>query len=73
MRRKTAGRDMIIRGCADPKVIERGDWAALERTVQSLADRARGMTNFIWGCGCVSYNTPSDHLLRFKSLCLPDP
>jgi uroporphyrinogen decarboxylase len=41
MREKTAGRDMLIRGCADPKLIERGDWAGLERTVQSLAERAR--------------------------------
>lgn len=34
-----------------------------------LFEKARGMHNFVWGCGCVSYTTTEDQMLRFKSLC----
>ncbi len=67
---KTESKDIIIRGCVDPKIIERGDWEKLSKAVGTLAEKARGMINFVWGCGCVSYNTPSEHLLRFKRMCL---
>ena len=67
---KTERKDIIIRGCVDPKIIERGDWEQLERAVVTLVKKARGMINFVWGCGCVSYNTPGEHLLRFKKMCL---
>jgi len=70
MRAKIADRPMIIRGCADPKVIERGQWDALAHSVDALASKSAGMANFIWGCGCVSYDTPAEHLLRFKDMCL---
>ena len=70
MRDKIADRDMIIRGCADPKVIERGDWEALARSVEALARKSAGMRNFVWGCGCVPLDTPAEHLLRFKQMCL---
>lgn len=69
MREKTAGRRMIVRGCADPKLIERADWPKIEEVVARLAAKARGMRNFVWGCGAVSYNTAPDDLLRFKRLC----
>jgi uroporphyrinogen decarboxylase len=61
---------MIVRGCADPKVIERGDWQALETALDGLATKAEGMVNFIWGCGCVSYDTPVEHVERFREMCL---
>jgi len=70
MRSRIAGRPMIIRGCADPKVIERGQWEALARSVEALASKSAGMANFIWGCGCVSYDTPTEHFCRFKEMCL---
>jgi uroporphyrinogen decarboxylase len=70
IRARTAGRGIMVRGCVDPKLIERGDWDDLSRAVATLARKARGMRNFLWGCGCVSYHTPSDHVLRFKDLCL---
>jgi len=70
MRREIGDRRMIIRGCADPKVIERGDWEVLSASVQALASKSAGMANFVWGCGCVSYDTPAEHLLRFKDMCL---
>ncbi|MBN2307963.1 MAG: hypothetical protein JXR94_03270 [Candidatus Hydrogenedentes bacterium] len=63
------GTGTIVRGCVDPKLIERGDWEALARMVDALAEKAQGMNNFVWGCGCVSYHTPQDNLLRFKELC----
>jgi uroporphyrinogen decarboxylase len=69
MKERTEGRTMLIRGCVDPKQIERGDWDALEQAVGTLARKAHGMSNFLWGCGCVSYDTPPEHLLRFKELC----
>ena len=67
---RIASRPMIVRGCADPKMIERGDWCGLETALDTLARKAAGMPNFVWGCGCVSYNTPVDHVLRFKDMCL---
>ena len=70
MRDKIADRDMIIRGCVDPKVIERGDWVALGESVGALARKSAGIANFVWGCGCVPLDTPGEHLLRFKDMCL---
>jgi uroporphyrinogen decarboxylase len=69
MRKKTAGRKMIVRGCADPKLIERADWPKIEEVVARLAAKAKGMRNFVWGCGAVSYNTAPDDLLCFKRVC----
>jgi len=66
---KIADRPMIVRGCVDPKVIERGEWPVLQDAIDKLAAKAAGMPNFVWGCGCVSYNTPVDHVLRFKDMC----
>ena len=63
------GTQTIVRGCVDPKMIERGDWDGIERMLDSLAEKSQGMHNFVWGCGCVSYTTPAEHVLRFKSLC----
>ncbi len=63
------GTNTIVRGCVDPKMIERGDWDGLERMLDHLAEKSQGMHNFVWGCGCVSYATPPEHLLRFKALC----
>ena len=70
IRDKISNRSMLVRGCVDPKLIERGDWDTLERSIRTLAEKARGMHNFVWGCGCVSFDTPPEHLLRFKDLCL---
>ena len=70
IRRKTAGRPILVRGCVDPKLIERGAWHELEAAIATLARKARGMPTFLWGCGCVPYHAPRDHVLRFKELCL---
>ena len=70
IRRRTAGRTVMVRGCVDPKLIERGAWGDLEPAIATLARKARGMPNFLWGCGCVPYHAPRDHVLRFKDLCL---
>ena len=70
IRDKISNRRMLVRGCVDPKLIERGEWDTLEQSVSTLAEKARGMQNFVWGCGCVSFDTPPENLLRFKDLCL---
>ena len=68
--RRRIGQDgPILRGCVDPKLLERGDWRSLRQSVGSLAGKAQGMTNFVWGCGSVSYDTPPEHVLRFKQMC----
>jgi len=69
LREKFDGTGTIVRGCVDPKMIERGDWEGLQRMLEQLAEKSQGMHNFVWGCGCVSYNTPVEHVLHFKSLC----
>jgi len=69
LREKFNGAGVIVRGCVDPKMIERGDWDGVQRMLDRLAEKSRGMHNFVWGCGCVSCATPAEHLLRFKSLC----
>jgi uroporphyrinogen decarboxylase len=73
IRKRIAGRDMIVRGCVDTKLVEVGDWPAITGGVQELARKKGDMINFIWGCGCVSQDTPPDHVLRFKEICLAAP
>ena len=70
IRARTAGRPILVRGCVDPKLIERGAWDELAPAIATLARKAAGMHNFVWGCGCVPYHTPRDHVLRFKEMCL---
>jgi uroporphyrinogen decarboxylase len=70
MRSKLAERPMIIRGCVDPKMIERGQWTGLAAMIDRLAAKAAGMPRFAWGCGCVSYDTPPESVLRFKQMAL---
>lgn len=69
MRTKTAGRRMMVRGCVDPKLIEKADWPRIEEQAAKLATKARGMNNFVWGCGAVSYGTKPEDLLRFREIC----
>ncbi|MDY0169284.1 MAG: uroporphyrinogen decarboxylase family protein [Thermoguttaceae bacterium] len=70
MRKRIGDRPIIIRGCVDPKMIEWGDWQGLEQMLRKLAEKAAGMTRFVWGCGCVSYDTPPESLLRLKEMAL---
>ena len=39
----------IVRGCVDPKMIERGDWDGLQRMLDQLAEKSQGMHNFRLG------------------------
>jgi uroporphyrinogen-III decarboxylase len=70
MKRKTRDRKIIVRGCADPKMIERHDWDGVEKSVKGLAEKSRTMKNFVWGCGCVSIDTTIEDVLKFKQMCL---
>jgi hypothetical protein len=70
IRSRTAGRDVLVRGCVDPKAIERSDWESIGAAIGTLARKADGMPNFLWGCGCVSYDTSPEQVLEFKRLCL---
>jgi uroporphyrinogen decarboxylase len=67
---RTADTDMIVRGCVDPKLIERQDWRTLQESIDQLARKSQGMHNFVWGCGCVTYDTTTESLLKFKDMCL---
>jgi uroporphyrinogen decarboxylase len=67
---EASGEKIVVRGCLDPKMIERGDWENLDPAIIKLSEKARGMNNFVWGCGCVSYDTGRENLLRFKESCL---
>lgn len=69
MMAKTRGYKMIIRGCADPKMIEREQWDEVEKSVARLREKRGDMRNFIWGCGAVSYNTRPEAVLQFKAMC----
>ena len=60
----------VVRGCVDPKAIERGQWEEVARQVAALDRKAAGMPNFVWGCGCVSYLTTPEQMDRFKAACL---
>lgn len=70
MKEKTRNVSMIIRGCVDPKMIERAQWDGIEKSVKMLAAKKKGMKNFVWGCGAVSYDTTVETLLKFKQMCL---
>jgi uroporphyrinogen decarboxylase len=67
---KTIDTDVIIRGCVDPKLIERGGWDELRESIGKLADKSRDMCNFVWGCGCVTCDTSVEDLLTFRRMCL---
>lgn len=69
LRKKFAGQNITVRGCVDPKMIERGDWDGIETMVTQLRDKSQGMHNFVWGCGCVSYATSKQYLNRFREIC----
>jgi uroporphyrinogen decarboxylase len=69
VRSRTAGRSIVVRGCVDPKAIERGAWESLEMAIGKLAAKSQGMVNFVWGCGCVSFKTPVESVLKFRDLC----
>jgi uroporphyrinogen decarboxylase len=69
LREKFAGQNIIVRGCVDPKMIERGDWDSIETMVTQLREKSQGMYNFVWGCGCVSYATSAEHLNHFREIC----
>jgi uroporphyrinogen decarboxylase len=62
-------RETLIRGCVDPKQIERRQWDLLEPAIEALATKSRGLNNFVWGCGAVSYETTPESLLQFKQMC----
>ena len=70
MKAKTRDGNMVIRGCADPKMIEREEWEGVEASIRALSMKAKGMKNFVWGCGAVSYDTTTEALLKFKQMCL---
>ena len=67
---KTAETDMLVRGCVDPKLIEREDWDGVRKSIHELARKSQGLERFVWGCGCVTCNTSVESLLRFKDMCL---
>jgi len=69
MTARMGGRQMLIRGCVDPKQIEREQWDLLSPSIEALAAKSCGMHNFVWGCGAVSYDTTPESLLRFKRMC----
>ncbi|TVQ39092.1 MAG: hypothetical protein EA384_07465 [Spirochaetaceae bacterium] len=62
--------DIVVRGCADPKMIERAEWAGVQRALSVLAEKSRGMARFVWGCGCVSYSTSPADVLHFRRMCM---
>jgi len=70
VRARCADRPVLLRGCVDPKRLEAADWEPIGQAVATMAGKARGMPNFVWGCGCVSYHTPPETVLEFKRLCL---
>jgi len=42
----------------------------LQESIDQLARKSRDMDNFVWGCGCVTYDTSAENLLGFKDMCL---
>lgn len=36
VRSRSKGRNIIVRGCVDPKMLERGQWEALGESVRTL-------------------------------------
>ena len=61
---------MLLLGWWSKRQVRNREGYLLGESVRTLDRKARGMKNFVWGCGCVSYNTPREHVLRFKDMCL---
>ena len=49
-------------------LVERGDEAELSEAVRRVMTDCLGYPNFVFGCGIVSYSTPSEHVLLLKHL-----
>ena len=70
IRERTHASPIMVRGCVDPKQIERGAWHELAPAIGTLARKASGMPNFLWGCGCVPYHASIENVRRFQDMCL---
>lgn len=70
MKEKTRNLRMIIRGCVDPKMMEREQWDSIAEAVRRLKEKREGMWNFVWGCGTVSFDTTTEAVLTYKQMCL---
>ena len=61
-------RGVMLRACISSGMLERGNEAEMEDAVRQVMDDCRSYSNFVFGCGVVSYNTPPEHVLLLKRL-----
>jgi len=61
-------RGVMLRASIAPGMVERGSEAELKEAVSRVMADCRGYSNFVFGCGIVSYTTPGEHVLLLKRL-----
>ena len=57
---------VILRGCIDSKLLEKGSREDIYNATNKVLDIGSTSKKFVIGCGVVSYNTPKNQLLLFK-------
>ncbi|MEW6623600.1 MAG: uroporphyrinogen decarboxylase family protein [Bacillota bacterium] len=57
---------VVLRGCIDSKLLERGSKEMIYDAVNRVLDVGVSNGKFVIGCGVVSYTTPKEQVLLFK-------
>ena len=61
-------RGVMLRASISPAMVERGNEAELSDAVRVVMADCGDYSNFVFGCGIVSYSTPPEHVLLLKQL-----
>ena len=59
---------VMLRAGVSPAMVERGNEAELKEAVREVMTDCGSYKNFVFGCGIVSYSTPSENVLLLKRL-----
>jgi len=68
MRALCEPRSVMLRASITPAMVERGNEAEMSDAVSRVMADCGGYSNFVFGCGIVSYITPPEHVLLLKQL-----
>jgi uroporphyrinogen decarboxylase len=66
--RHLKGKDLILRACVEPRLIETGSAAEMEKCIKVILDDCGDYPKLVIGCGIVSINTVSEKVLAFRDI-----
>ncbi len=62
-------RHPMLRRNINPALVEQGDFVRIEEEMSQIRTAARSHPNLILGTGILSWQTPSEHVLRLRDMC----